>query len=249
KPEALGNGIEVTGGIQRAGIYVGRFAAAKSFGRFILDLGKGVYYSRPLIFVNKRFAGVYHGPMDVTEYVVDGENEIAIAVEYTQTALHPVIKVYHMYVKGSWKVSYGTRGLNEKWFAEGYNDSSWSKVRLPIVIKGKEGSIIWVRGKVRIEYGDGVASPLKLVLRGSGVKALIYFNGQFLGRYVDEGPQIEFYIPETLVQKGENVIAMMLHIISGEASINVVDVKPYYTHIKTELALLTLPENVIKWIK
>lgn len=241
-PETLRNGVEVIGGIQRDGIYVGRFVVAKSSGRFILDLGKGVYYSRPLIFVNKRFAGVYHGPMDITEYVVDGENEIAIDIEYTQTALHPTIKVYHMYIKGSWKVSYGTQGINEKWFAEDYNDNSWSKVRLPIVIKGKEGSIAWIRGKVRIEYGDSIVSPLKLVLRGSGVRALIYFNGQFLGRYVDEGPQTEFYIPETLVRKGENVIAMMLHIISNEASINAIDVEPYYTHIKTELALLTLPE-------
>ncbi|MEM0027156.1 MAG: beta-galactosidase [Ignisphaera sp.] len=231
--------IEVENISSGRGLYVKKIVINKKIGRYILDLGRATdnYYPRTLLFINKKFITIYTGPTDITDHLIDGENEIAIAVEGISTTLYPVIKVYQKLVEGVWKVKYGTKGLDEKWFTENYNDSSWEKTKLPIIIRNREGNIVWIRGKLFIEYKDNIP-PLKLVLKGSGIRALIYFNDQFLGRYVDEGPQTEFYIPETIVRKGKNMIAIMLHIISNEASINIIDLKPYYMHLKAELTLM-----------
>ncbi|MDK6029449.1 beta-galactosidase [Ignisphaera sp. 4213-co] len=216
------------------GVYIKKFSIDKKIGRYILDLGKAIYanyYPRALLFVNKKFVGIYTGPVDITNYLVEGENEVVIAIEWGP-ALYPSIKIYQKVVNGSWKVKYGTQGLDEKWFSENFNDSSWNSSTLPITFVNKQGDIVWIRGKVHIEPSNAVA-PLKLVIRASGVRALIYFNGQFIGRYADEGPQTEFYIPETLIKKGSNTIAIMLHIISSKASVDGISIEPYYVHAKT----------------
>ncbi|MEM2852646.1 MAG: beta galactosidase jelly roll domain-containing protein, partial [Ignisphaera sp.] len=92
-------------------------------------------------------------------------------------------------------------------------------------------------GRVYMECEGDVVAPLKMVVRASGVRALLYFNGQLIGRYADEGPQTEFYIPEPLARRGINEIAVMLHVATNHAYIDSISIEPYYIHRKTSMEL------------
>uniref|UniRef100_A0A7C5Z5P1 Beta-galactosidase galactose-binding domain-containing protein n=1 Tax=Ignisphaera aggregans TaxID=334771 RepID=A0A7C5Z5P1_9CREN len=67
---------------------------------------------------------------------------------------------------------------------------------------------------------------------------MIYVNGQFIGRYVDEGPQKEFYIPETIVKSGVNSIAIMLHITSNKAYLHSISIEPFKQTILQNITIL-----------
>jgi hypothetical protein len=164
--------------------------------------------------------------MDITEHLVNGDNEIAIAVEWAPQ-LYPSIKVYRHVINGSWNVKLYTKGLEEGWYREHYNDANWREAKLPIVFEKSLGRVVWLRGRFSYEPREDIAAPLKLVINANGVRALIYVNGQFIGRFVDEGPQKEFYIPETILRRGENTVAIMLHIIRDKASVNSIAIETY----------------------
>jgi len=66
---------------------------------------------------------------------------------------------------------------------------------------------------------------------------LIYLNGQFVGRFVSEGPQTEFYVPEPLVREGENVVTIMVHVVERDARVESVSLEPYYVHPLSTLEL------------
>jgi beta-galactosidase len=211
------------------GLYIKTINVKKNGNRVILDLGRvlyGNYYPRAMIFINKRYIGLYKGPMDITAYLNDGDNEIAIAVEWAPQ-LYPTIKIYKQVISSSWRVKLYTKGLEESWYRETYDDSKWLSTQLPIEFENSMGRVIWVRGRFNPKLSRHIVAPLKLVLNANGVRALIYVNGQFIGRYVDEGPQKEFYIPETIVKSGVNSIAIMLHITSNKAYLNSISIEPF----------------------
>ncbi|MCI4437633.1 MAG: beta-galactosidase [Ignisphaera sp.] len=229
EPKVLEKSVETTAIDLGGGVYIKNLKIQKNGYRYILDLGKTIYsnyYPRALVFVNKRFVGVYKGPMDITEHLVNGDNEIAIAVEWTPQ-LYPSIKVYRHVINGSWNVKLYTKGLEEGWYREHYNDANWREAKLPIVFDKSLGRVVWLRGRFSYEPREDIAAPLKLVINANGVRAAIYVNGQFIGRFVDEGPQKEFYIPETILRRGENTVAIMLHIISDKASVNSIAIETY----------------------
>ena len=222
------------------GLYIKTINMKKDGNRVILDLGRvlyGNYYPRALIFINKRYIGLYKGSTDITEYLNDGENEIAIAVEGA-LQLYPTLKIYKHVVSGSWRVKLYTKGFEERWYRETYNDSKWLSTQLPLVFDNHMGRVMWIRGRFNLEISKYVAAPLKLVLNANGVRALIYVNGQFIGRYVDEGPQKEFYIPETIVKSGVNSIAIMLHITSNKAYLHSISIEPFKQTILQNITIL-----------
>ncbi len=226
--------------ISSPGIYVKNIYIDKKIWRYILDLGRAIYnnyYPGVLLFVNKKFVGVYKGPIDITDYIMEGENQIAVAIGLT-LSLVPTIKIYQHSIDGVWKVKEHTKGLVDSWYREGYDDSSWEVVELPLQMENSMGKLVWLRGRAYIEYEENIVAPLKIIIRAAGIRALIYFNGQLIGRLVDEGPQTEFYIPEPLIKKGVNEIAIMLHITSNHAYINNISIEPYYTNVKTYVELL-----------
>lgn len=60
--------------------------------------------------------------------------------------------------------------------------------------------------------------------------ALLYLNGKFVGRYVTEGPQTEFYLPEPWLQFGEksrNVLTVVLALTDQPAALRSLEVAPY----------------------
>jgi beta-galactosidase len=241
-PKVLEKAVNTASIDMGGGLYLKTIDVKKGGNRFILDLGRvlyGNYYPRAMIFINKRYAGLYKGPMDITEYLNDGENEIAIAIEWAPQ-LYPTIKVYKHVITGSWRVKLYTKGLEEGWYRETYNDSKWLSTQLPVVFSNSFGRIIWIRGRFSLELSKDIIAPLKLVLNANGVRALIYVNGQFIGRYVDEGPQKEFYIPETIVKNGVNSISIMLHITSDKAYLNNISIETFKQTLLQNLTIETL---------
>jgi len=238
-PKMLENAVVVDSITRGMKIYINKVNIENKSGRYILDLGEGRYrnnYARALIFINKKFIGIYVGPTDITDHIVEGENEIIVVPERIPPTLYPSIKRYQAVIKGMWRIKYHTYGLEEKWFNKEFNDDDWTSTRIPLTIDGHKGEIVWLRGKVEADMGMNT-HPMKLVFKASGVRALLFFNGQLLGRYVDEGPQTEFYIPEALMENGVNSIAIMLHIVDSRASVDRISIEPYYTHMKTVLSL------------
>ncbi|MEM2201793.1 MAG: beta-galactosidase, partial [Ignisphaera sp.] len=234
---------EKTGTLYKQGLYVAKLKIDNRGYRYVLDLGKATYlgnhfyYPRAIVFVNKKYVGVYRGPIDISEYLVEGLNEIAIYIDWTRMALQPLLKVYQYVVSGTWKVKQYTEGLEKKWYAEDIDDSSWSLVKIPTSVETRFGGLVWLRGTVNISIPRGIVTPLKIVLNIRGARALIYFNGQLIGRYVEEGPQFEFYIPQPLVKDGENSIALAVHTVNGKAYIDRISIEPYHIHLAHELKL------------
>ncbi|MEM1525776.1 MAG: beta-galactosidase [Ignisphaera sp.] len=221
------------------GIYVKEITITKKLGRYILDLGRipGNYYRGILMFVNKKFVGLYKGPTDLTDFYNDGVNEIALLIMGGIT-LSPKLKIYQKVVEGDWMVRLNTEGLAQKLYSESVDDSTWRKIRIPTTLRELAGKILWIRGKVNVKLNQDVSAPLKLILRASGIRALIYFNGHFIGRFADEGPQTEFYIPEPVMRNGENNVAIMIYIVNNVASIDYIAIAPYFIHRKAPLEII-----------
>jgi len=215
--------------IDGGGLYLKRFTIERLEGRYILT-----FTSRAMLFVNKRYLGVYLGPTDITDYLREGENEIAIAWDWLPRG-NPVLNVYEVKIEGEWRAAAGTKGLAEGWFKEELDARGWSEATLPLELKGSEGKVVWLRGRFNVSLGERAVAPLRLRVSAKGVRMLIYFNGQFVGRFVPEGPQTEFYVPEPLVKSGENTVAIMVHVVSGDARVDSIALEPYYVHPTAEL--------------
>ncbi|MEM4788331.1 MAG: beta-galactosidase [Ignisphaera sp.] len=221
------------------GIYVKEIIVNKKLGRYILDLGRIScnYYRGILVFVNKKFVGLYKGPMDLTDSFNEGVNEIAMLITGKIT-VSPKLKVYQKIIEGVWMIRPATEGLMQKFYSKNIDESTWGRIRIPVTLRELTGKILWIRGKVKVKLNQEVVAPLKLILRAIGVRALIYFNNQLIGRFVSEGPQTEFYIPESIVRNGENDIAIMIHIVNRDASVDYVTIEPYFIHRKVPLEIV-----------
>jgi len=216
------------------GLYVKRLRLDRLEGRYVL-----VPRGRVPVVVNGRYLGVHAGPVDITDHLAPGENEIALlwdgSIAWGWAPRNPVLKVYRRRLDGEWRVAGGTVGLAEEWYRG--DAGVWSPVSLPLSLAGREGRIAWLRGVFRVEPGSRVAAPLRLRVSARGVRMLIYFNGQFVGRFVSEGPQTEFYVPEPLVREGENVVTIMVHVVDRDARVESVSLEPYYVHPLSMLEL------------
>jgi hypothetical protein len=76
---------------------------------------------------------------------------------------------------------------------------------------------------------EGWSIPWKLSFEAER-DALLYLNGRFVGRYVIEGPQSEFYLPEPYLAFGEksrNVLTVLLAYTESPSVIRTLSVAPY----------------------
>lgn len=87
-----------------------------------------------------------------------------------------------------------------------------------------DDGVVFYRGKFKVPansvVGGSVRYPLRIKVKsGAGVRAFIWVNTLFMGRYVEQlGPQTDFYVPEGLIKecKGNSiVIAVYGHIDSA----------------------------------
>ena len=168
---------------------------------YILELHEG--RGAILIFVNGRHAGSWLSwdrgkkySFDISRYLRSGENKIELIVIEGKGVDKVLLKVYQIKIEGTWHIIEGTQGIREKWFEE----------KPSTAVKTIE-KCFWKYWTLQTDIPQKILAPLKITI-DSNCRCLIYFNSKLVGRYVPEGPQKDFYVPESLVRK-ENKIAVM----------------------------------------
>lgn len=92
-----------------------------------------------------------------------------------------------------------------------YDDTAWPEVALPgaIVEEDVAEGVWWLRKHFEWTPPSGWEIPLGLALEGLNCKALIYLNGQLVGRHSPAGPQTVFLLPAPWLRQ-HNQIALAL---------------------------------------
>jgi beta-galactosidase len=200
-------------------------------------------WGRLMLFVNGSHAGtvpVDEGEvgMDVTRLVKRGEeNEFIFLLENVPSAPvwnNPCIRLYDTILDDGWSISQGLLGEKEGWFKTGFDDSHWSLGRLSEALN-KDG-IIWLRRKFFYKLREDAVSPLMLRLNSVGTKCKIYLNGELIGRFLKNGPQKDFYMPEPFL-KEENLITIAVENYEDSRETPSIQIIPYYLAKKTELEI------------
>jgi beta-galactosidase len=200
-------------------------------------------WGRLMLFVNGSHAGtipVDEGEvgMDVTRLVKRGEeNEFIFLLENMPSAPvwnNPCIRLYDAILDDGWNISQGLLGEREGWFKTGFNDSHWSSGGLSEALD--KNGIIWLRRKFVYKLGEDTISPLMLRLNSMGTKCKIYLNDELIGRYLKNGPQKDFYMPEPLL-KEENSITIIVENYESSGETPSIEILPYYFAKKTELEI------------
>jgi len=191
------------------------------------------------LFVNGKFSGIKENAFlslpfsfDLTNKVKKGKNYITIGIKVdrwgTHYGLNGTVKItsYDVCLNKNWQVREGIEGQTRGYFSPEFDDSDWDDVEINKE-KWASGSLIWFRKKVKIENIPDYISPLRITLKNTSEKALIYFNGVLIGRYSEKGGQEDFYIYEDLI-KEENVISVMVDGREKEAKLGEISITPYY---------------------
>ncbi|MGN1167129.1 MAG: beta-galactosidase [Lachnospiraceae bacterium] len=113
----------------------------------------------------------------------------------------------------SFKVMFQLGGYNAGYHTLKYKDDAWQTAPdVEKLVVGKEmGHVVWFRRHFTYQPGEGYEAPLQIVPIKADERLLIYVNGKPVAQYDIIGPQEEFYIPDSYLNKeGDNVIAMVL---------------------------------------
>lgn len=126
-----------------------------------------------------------------------------------------------------WKVAKGLIGEREGWSTPKVSDRSWRKVSVGQKPPAREGSVVWYRARFKVPKFEGWNVPWRLVLHAKG-DGNIWLNGIHIGRYQEQGPQYEFYLPECWLKfDGENLLAIALWSTEGVPTITTLRIEPY----------------------
>ena len=113
----------------------------------------------------------------------------------------------------SFKVNYQLSGYNAGFHTLEYRDDAWQVApNVEKLVVGKEmGHVVWFRRHFTYNPGEGYSAPLQIIPIKADERLLIYVNGKPVAQYDIIGPQVEFYIPDSYLNKnGDNVISMVL---------------------------------------
>lgn len=93
-----------------------------------------------------------------------------------------------------------------------YDDSQWQCAPdAEKMVIGKEmGHVVWFRRHFTYHPAAGYHAPLQLVVGKADERLLIYVNGRPVGQYDTIGPQEEFYLPDSYLSEGDNVVSLVL---------------------------------------
>lgn len=201
------------------------------------------------LFVNGKFSGQRENTFlgrsfvfDLDDKIKDGKNSIALGIKadrwVTYYGLHGTIKIsaYDNCLNKGWKIKEGISGQRKGYFKPDFDDSGWEEVEAAQK-KGSAGSLIWFRKRVKIEVPSSYIAPLRLTLKDTSEKALIYFNGTLIGRYSEKGAQEDFYIYEDLI-KEENLITILVDGRESAARLGRISISPYYIAKRIKVGLL-----------
>ncbi len=199
------------------------------------------------IFVNGNFSGLRINPVssafafDISDKVKEGKNIFVIGIKsdrcIANVGLYGKVRIsaYDNYMSKDWKIKEGLSGQNKGYFRPDFDDSDWEESEA----NKKEftaGSLLWFRKKVEIEVPPDYVCPLRLTLKDTAEKALIYFNGVLIGRYSEKGCQEHFYIYEDLL-KEKNTVAILVDGRGSKAKLGQVSISSYYITKRSRLNL------------
>ncbi|MFA6448671.1 MAG: beta-galactosidase [bacterium] len=93
--------------------------------------------------------------------------------------------------------------------------------------------VVWYRAKFNLKKHDGWFAPLRLHIVADGF-AYIYVNNRLMGKYLDSGPQSDFYLPDPWLNfgDGENTISIALQARGDKpGKLKEAFIAPYWQHV------------------
>jgi len=218
------------------GIYVAEFYIEKDNLHYIFDPGDAFYnnyYYKIFLFVNDQYLGPVVGPVEITQYLRKGVNRIALFIDWG--VIVPSIRVYEHRIEGDWFVQDKTYGIVSGWQID--FPATLGTKELPVFLGGYVGKVLWTRFQIEYDRDPSPYNPVKLRLEGHGFRAMVYVNGNFIGRITDDSPVKELYVPEPALKRGLNEVVLLLLITSNNAVLSSIRLEEYYVHNKAELRI------------
>ena len=185
--------------------------------------------------------------VNIAPYVHPGKNELAIVVRNNSGAggLLKSVRLFNelkILRPLQWEVSRDLGGVVNG-FTEGKtNGANWETVSLKIdgalprkgnniQPKGeRDGLLTWYRVTFELPVRDKrIWIPWRVIINASG-SGYMWVNGQNIGRYWEEGPQREFFLPECWLNFGgtNTLVIGLRQSESCGAVLNGVEIAPYY---------------------
>ncbi len=92
-----------------------------------------------------------------------------------------------------------------------FDDSSWQSLPAAhkYVMDRELGTIVWMRRRFKFQCKKGWDLAVRVTIPDAKERCLIYINGKAVGQYEASGPQHDFYVPSSFLQK-DNVLAIVL---------------------------------------
>ena len=129
----------------------------------------------------------------------------------------------------SWQKDKGYKDPNKTWADPSLNTSDWSTMEVPgywanNTKLGPINGVIWFRKTVNIP-ASMVGKPAKLILGRIVDADSCFINGKFIGTTGYQYPRRKYYIPPSVLKKGENTV--VVRVISNIGIGGFVPDKPY----------------------
>ena len=194
--------------------------------------GNGIDYFSVFINGHAVWAGIAaEAKQGIQQHIKPGKNSVAVLYEnFYHTKSHPHEGVIQKYsgisgpvvvtgtVKGkpfvrsieTFKVRDQLEGMRRGYTMPEFDDSGWVSVPASrkYVMTPELSPVVWMRRKFRYRCEKGCGAAVKLTIPEAKTRLLLYLNGMALGQFEQAGPQHDFYIPESFLQK-ENVLAII----------------------------------------
>jgi hypothetical protein len=93
--------------------------------------------------------------------------------------------------------------------------------------------VVWYRAKFNLKKHDGWFAPLRLHFEADGF-AYIYVNNRLIGKFLDSGPQTDFYLPDPWLNfdGGENTLSIALQARGDKpGKMKTAFIAPYWEHV------------------
>lgn len=184
---------------------------------------------------------------NIAAYIHEGANRIAIVVRNSSGAggllkgvrLFSELKILKPL---KWEVARDLGGVTQKFCQGAQGKQQWEKVSLKtegvlhrkgnaVPQTGRHDALLtWYKVTFRMpETPAGVWVPWRAVVNASG-SGYMWLNGHNIGRYWEEGPQREFYLPDCWLNPGqENTLVLGLRQSESlGAVLEGVEILPYY---------------------
>lgn len=110
-----------------------------------------------------------------------------------------------------YRVRYGLGGVLRGFGAADLDDSDWMKAPLSekYIVSQDTGIIAWFRRNFRYEKRKDCEAPLRLTFRDLKERCFVYVNGVAVAQHEHMGPQFDYYIPENLLKKNNQLTLLI----------------------------------------